>query len=140
MADMPSMIGRPMPVQNITVGRLSIPVPFHFMPEPGDRVANLALRLVIAIKVLACREQALDHKCRLDQVAAIIVFAEIRVYASSATIEEVRPRPVEAVGPLKESQYLAKSIYTVVTCDKSSLGSCDLGHDAKPRCSDGHKI
>src|SRR5262249_31341914 len=102
MADMPAMIGRPMPIQDPAVRRLSIPVPFDAAPQLRDRIANFALSAVVTIKVLTCGQQALHEKCRLDKVAAVVVLAEVRIYPPRFPIEKVWPYAVKAISAGKK--------------------------------------
>src|SRR4051794_35606862 len=99
MADVPGMIRRPMPVKEITAGCLSIPVPFHAAPKRGNSLADVVLSRVVAVEILPSCEQALYKKCGLHQVAAVVVFAEVGVYAPGASVEKMRPCAMKSIGP-----------------------------------------
>lgn len=77
MADVPCVIRRPMPIEEITRRLFAIPIPFHRSPEFVDCVAQFVFIFRVAIEVLPRDEQALYEKCGFDEIAAVIIFAEI---------------------------------------------------------------
>src|SRR5947209_15101308 len=97
MMDVEAVIWRPMPVEEVRIGSLAVPVEFHFAPEPGHGVANLALGSVVSVEVLPCNQQSLHEERRLDEVSAVVVLSEVGVHLAGVTVEEVRPHAVEAV-------------------------------------------
>src|ERR1700679_2077823 len=77
MADVPGMVGRPMPIEEIARWGLAIPVPLDPAPERRDRLADFALRRSIVVEIVPGREQPLHQKGGFNEIAAIIVTAEI---------------------------------------------------------------
>src|SRR5690606_20966493 len=102
--DVKSVVGRPVPVEQLAVRRLPVPAPLDLAPEPGDGVADLAFHRVVAVEVLPGGEQALDHERGLDEVAAVVVLAEVGIDPARVAVEEMRPHAMEAVR-LREPAY-----------------------------------
>src|SRR5690554_4136268 len=103
MIDVEPVIRRPVPIQHVAVRALSIPAPLDFLPQPRRRPAYLALDGVVAIEVLPGREQPLNHERRFDEIAAVVVLAEVRYGATRIAVEKMRPHAVKAIRALQES-------------------------------------
>lgn len=81
-----------MPVQGVL--SLRIMAPFHLAPQLFDPVAQRFLCGVVAVEIALCGQQSLYEKRRFDQVAAVVLFAEM-VRLSGACVIPVRPCAVE---------------------------------------------
>ena len=99
---MPVVIGRPVPVQEITLRRLGvIPIPFNLTPyiDVGSFLESHALAVVVAVECYLLPPQAsLALKMRgFHQIAAVVVFAKVRIYMPRATVEKMRPNSVKPI-------------------------------------------
>src|SRR5262245_37763061 len=135
MADVPTVVGRPMPIENIACWRLAIPVKLHFAPQRIDRLANRPLCIIVAIKVLTSGKQSLNKERRLHQIAAVVILAEIRIHAPRASIKKMRPDSVETIGAAQKAQNLLHSAGAGLPIDKAALCGDELRHDAESRCA-----
>src|SRR4030066_2314620 len=98
MADMPLVIWRPVPVKEIAIRRLPIPVPLHGFPQAGNTRPDLNFSASVPVKKLAGCQQSLDHECRFNQVTSVVIFPEEWDHFAGAPIQEVRPGAVKAIG------------------------------------------
>src|SRR5436190_19916614 len=106
MANMPTMIWRPMPIKHIAGRCLSIPVPLYLAPHCGNPLTNLALLGIVAVEVLARSEQSLHQKSGFHQISTVVVFAEVGIHMPGAAIKEMRPHTVKAIRPAEKFQDL----------------------------------
>src|SRR5690606_21306561 len=72
-------------------------------PQPRDGAADFPFDRVVAVEVLPCRQQPLDHEGRFNQVAAVVVLAKERVDAPGVAVKEVGPCAMKAVSARKEA-------------------------------------
>ena len=122
MVDVEAMIGRPVPVKKIAVGLLSVPIPLDLAPHPGDAVAYLALLRSVAIEILASGEQAMNHEGGFDEIATVVIFPEVWKDFPGASVEEVRPDAVEAIGVLQEACDLQHEVDTIIDVEDAMPG------------------
>jgi hypothetical protein len=102
VVDVPRVIRRPVPEQELALGRSAEPVPLHLFPQPRDRTHDRSLGSVVALEILARGEETLHEECSLDQVGAVVETAEERDHSSCAAVQKVRPRAVKAVRTLQK--------------------------------------
>src|SRR5690606_38732672 len=121
MADVPTVVRRPVPIEHIAVSPLAVPIPLHFMPQPGNRLPDFCFGGITPVKVLPRREQGLNHKGGFDQVAAVVVLSKIRPRLAGAAVKKVRPNAMEPIGPLEKPQDLKHSPGALVASDELSF-------------------
>src|SRR5215211_362816 len=102
MIDLPCVIRRPVPEEELAIRRTAEPVPLHLFPQPRDRAYDRSLGSIVAIEVLAGGKETLDEERSLDQVGAVVGRTEQRDHLCRAAVQEVRPRPVKAVRTLQK--------------------------------------
>ncbi len=92
------------------------------------------------IEVLPGDQKALHEKGRFDQVASVVVRAEVWIYLSGAAIEEVRPDPVKTVGLGKKANDFEHAFGALLAGYEAAVNSNDQRHDAEAGRADGHQV
>ena len=76
-------------------------------------------------EVLAGDEQTLHEEGGFDEIATIVIGAEVGDDFSGAAIEEVRPDSMEAVGFGEEADDLEQVFGALFACDEAAVHSDD---------------
>ena len=141
MTDVQAVVRRPVPVEDIAVGRLAVPVPLDFPPEPCDRVADLALRGRVAIEVLSCRPAVPASRKAVSTRSPPLSY--LPKYGRTLPV-----RPSRKCGhtPWKRSAFARKrTIFSIRSTPWSRVMNRrsdpdDERHDPEAGCAEGHQV
>ena len=126
-----------MPVQGVL--SLRIMAPFHLAPQLFDPVAQRFLCGVVAVEIALCGQQSLYEKRRFDQVAAVVLFAEM-VRLSGACVIPVRPCAVETRQFFERPDDFRKPCDCLRTCYEPVAYARYDPHDAETGAAGGDAV
>ena len=132
---LPAVIPGPVPVEGIRPA-LGVPGPFDLLPEP---VAARGKERILVTEPLAGRQQPLDHEGRLNQVPAVIVFAETE-RVPAVGIVPVGPGAMETLELFQRRDHAADARDALLAGEICALGAGDDGHHAEAGTADGDDV
>ena len=97
VVDYPFLVRRPVPVEIVAVRGLAVPVPLCFFPDSADAFPDGPFVIVVAVKELQGCNQTLVHKCSLDEISSVVLFAEPGYGLSCLAVHKVRIHTVMAL-------------------------------------------
>src|SRR5215470_19766921 len=112
-----------MPVKEIALLRLAVPVPLHGFPKLRDPFVQRLLFFRRAVKALPGREQALHQERRFDQVSTVIKCAKYRHGLSGIAIHVVRPGTVVSICRLQKTHDLEEAVNGLLASNELAVSA-----------------
>src|SRR5258705_10124926 len=111
---------RPVPIEEVALRVLPIPVPLDGLPQPSDALVEIALGDRGSLEVLPRGQESLHHEGGLDQIAAVVQHAEERHGLAGSAVHVVGPRAVIALRVLEEAHDVEDAVETLLAGDEGA--------------------
>src|SRR5258705_269845 len=114
---------RPVPIEEVALRVLPIPVPLDGLPQPSDALVEIALGDRGSLKVLPRGQESLHHEGGLDQIAAVVQHAEERHGLAGSAVHVVGPRAVITLRVLEEAHDAEEALESLLAGDEVAGGA-----------------
>src|SRR5712692_2187489 len=124
---------RAVPVEEVALRVLPIPVPLDRLPQPSDALVEIALGDRGSLEVLPRGQESLHHEGGLDQIAAVVQHAEERHGLAGSAVHVVGPRAVIALRVLEEAYDAEQAVESLLAGDEVPVDADEQRQDPEAR-------